>query len=162
MNINSFGQRAVASTLILAIGFLAGMLSCEARADESRSSLLPSVVGVHIATYHDQHGFNNFNPGVYAKWESGVVAGTYYNSERHQSYYAGYTWETGALVGPVHAALTLGAVTGYRSAKVAPMVLPSIYVPFGTEASTSFRVTYVPRSSPRGPQAVHFSVDYRF
>ena len=78
------------------------------------------AIGVHLGTYHfdASKGYNDFNPGVYAICD-GWTAGTYHNSERRQSFYAGRTFPLGPLD------VTIGAVTGYKSATLTPMLVPS-------------------------------------
>ena len=52
------------------------------------------IIGMHIASVHSVGGMNNHNPGIYIRTESGFSAGTYRNSYRRDTYYAGWTWES--------------------------------------------------------------------
>ena len=51
------------------------------------------ILGLHMMTWHAQPGFNNINPGLYFKVESGLTGGVYYNSERRWSAYLGRTFK---------------------------------------------------------------------
>lgn len=115
-------------------------------------------VGLHLGSYHTSGNWNNFNPGVYV-YHNGWTAGTYYNSERSQSAYAGYTFE-GALVGPFSYGLTVGAITGYARARVLPMVVPS--VSFHATERASARLSFIPPFEKNGAAVFHLSVEYRF
>ena len=57
--------------------------------------LIASIVaiGLHVGTAHidPDMPLNDFNPGIYAVLDNGVTVGTYYNSIRKQTVYAGYT-----------------------------------------------------------------------
>ena len=133
------------------------MLSCASMAPAHADTR----IGLHIGSQHfgktaDQ--FNNTNPGVYV-YHDGWTAGTYYNSERKQSAYAGYTIE-GALVGPFSYGLTLGAITGYSRANVLPMVVPSVS---GRLTDTlSVRLSGVPPVGRGSSAAIHLSIERRF
>jgi hypothetical protein len=131
----------------------------------------PTIIGAHLVTAHTEAGFNNTNPGVYARWAdasgTGPVAGTYHNSERAQSAYAGYSWSwrtsgsggqpnTGAL----SASITAGLITGYRAAKVLPLLVPS--AAWHTSQHTALRLTYVPKIEKRGAHALHLSAEWSF
>lgn len=92
-----------------------------------------ATLGLHLGSVHvPARDYNNVNPGVYYIADNGFTAGTYYNSIRNQSVYAGYTWDYGRF------RLTAGVVTGYRY-KVAPMLAPSIKLGHG------FSLLYLPR-----------------
>lgn len=69
-----------------------------------------ATFGVHIGSSHYPGGSyqNNFNPGVYLRTDDGITVGTYYNTLRRASVYAGYTYEIGPL------GLLGGVVTGYQ------------------------------------------------
>lgn len=72
---------------------------------------------LHAGSYHAEPGYNNDTPGIGAlcpidgDWS--LAAGTYFNSVRKQSVYAGAVWQPIKL-GPVKAGLYGGLVTGYR------------------------------------------------
>lgn len=106
------------------------------------------TVGLHIISGHTNGGMNNFNPGLYVRLGNDVTFGTFRNSHRQQSAYVGYTFE--ARRGSVSAALTLGVITGYPSASVMPMAVPSVAYHFGKHA---VRVGIVPKPPIHGSSA---------
>lgn len=106
------------------------------------------TVGIHTVSVHEHHGFNNTNPGLYIRYDNGLTGGFYRNSYRRESAYIGYTME--ARSGPVSAALTVGAVTGYPAASVMPLVVPSVAYHFGSNA---VRVGIIPRPPKTGAAA---------
>lgn len=79
-----------------------------------------AAIGLHLATWHDQPGFETATPGIYAVDTAGCTAGALRNSEGRASAYAGYTWRWGPV------ALTAGAISGYGGIK--PLVLPSVAI----------------------------------
>ena len=106
--------------------------------------LLPAhadTVGLHVASAHvPQRKFNNVNPGLYFRSDTGWTVGGYRNSLGRTSVYGGYTLEYGLL------ALTAGAVTGYQDA-LQPMLVPSLRL-FSHEG-VSARLAYIPRVEKR-------------
>lgn len=112
---------------------LAAVAAFSAMCVTCKADILPDTVGVMLGSVHTERWdatanrpWNDSNPGLYAQWGR-VVAGTYYNSIRQQSVFAGYVY-------PVWSNLdvTVGAVTGYngpdRTARaVSPMVVPSVH-----------------------------------
>jgi len=121
------------------------------------STILDGVVlGLHLATAHfGGHDLNAVNPGVYVRHESGATAGTFRNSYRRQSAYAGWTFETPGR----GLALTVGAITGYPAAKVMPMVAPSARLPLSS--SGALRLAYIPKPLKSGTASgLHLSVEW--
>ena len=107
---------------------------------------MPGTLGLHIGSQHfPARDFNNFNPGAYYIHSSGATVGTYYNSERRQSVYAGWTWDYGPW------RLQAGAITGYRRAAVLPLIAPSVALGYG------FRLTVLPKVERRGSSVVHLT-----
>ena len=103
------------------------------------------TLGFHIGSQHfPAKQYNNANPGVYYIHDSGATIGTYYNSERRQSVYAGWTWDHGPW------RLQAGAITGYKRA-VMPLVAPSVLLGYG------FRLTVLPKVERRGSSVVHLT-----
>ncbi len=121
-------------------------------------SYAETAVGLHIGSVHDKPGFNNINPGVYVN-HNGWTAGTYYNSERRQSYYAGYTFESAPLYGSLRGALTIGAITGYGK----PMVLavPSISASNPLLGGRT-RLSLAVATNKNGANALHLSHEWSF
>ena len=104
------------------------------------------TLGFHIGSQHfPAKQYNNFNPGAYYIHSSGATIGTYYNSERRQSVYAGWTWNYGPW------RLQAGAITGYRRAAVLPLIAPSVALGYG------FRLTVLPKVERRGSSVVHLT-----
>ena len=103
------------------------------------------TLGLHIGSQHfPAQQYNNFNPGAYYIHDNGATVGTYYNSERRQSVYAGWTWDSGLW------RLQVGAITGYERSAVLPMVVPSVAIGYG------FRLTVLPKVERNGSSVIHF------
>lgn len=101
------------------------------------------TLGLHIGSQHfPAQQYNNSNPGVYYISDQGWTAGTYYNSERKQSVYAGKSWDYGPF------RLQAGFITGY-SRPVLPMVAPSVGLGAG------FRLTVLPKVERDGSAVIH-------
>lgn len=68
-----------------------------------------ATFGVHLGSSHYPAASyqNNFNPGMYVRTDDGITVGTYYNTLRRPSVYAGYTLEYGSF------GLLGGVITGY-------------------------------------------------
>jgi hypothetical protein len=114
--------------------------------------------GVHTFSLHERPGMNNTNPGVYVRFDNGATVGTYFNSHRKQSTYAGWSFETDELHS-LSAAVTVGVVTGY-SQKVSALLVPSIAL--HTSLGTA-RIGIVPRPPVRGGcGAVHLMLERHF
>ena len=102
------------------------------------------TLGLHIGSQHfPAQQYNNFNPGAYYIHDNGATVGTYYNSERRQSVYAGWTWDSGPW------RLQVGAITGYERSAVLPMVVPSVALGYG------FRLTVLPKVDRNGSSVAH-------
>lgn len=102
------------------------------------------TLGLHIGSLHfPAQQYNNFNPGAYYIHDNGATVGTYYNSERRQSVYAGWTWDSGPW------RLQVGAITGYERAKVLPVVMPSVALGHG------FRLVVLPKVERNGSSVIH-------
>lgn len=136
---------------------LMAALAVAVSAHAEEGDLRLSGIGVHTFSVHGSAGFNNVNPGVYLqanyKGEE-FVAGTYYNSIRQQSVYAGWTWS-----GPLHIDWTVGIITGYKRSPL-PLVAPSITI----DVTESMRARLVLLPNPFEPKdsALHLAVEYRF
>ena len=104
------------------------------------------TLGLHIGSQHfPAQQYNNANPGAYYIHDNGATVGTYYNSERRQSVYAGWTWDYGPW------RLQVGAITGYLRAAVLPLIAPSVSLGYG------FRLTVLPKVERRGSSVVHLT-----
>jgi len=147
---------------VCVVAIILFLLSPKANAAEGWG---PDVIGVHVGSYHLEkmdvtagRPWNNANPGVYARWDN-VVVGTYYNSIRKQSVYAGYVYP---LVD--HFDVVVGAITGYNgpgySAKpIMPMVVPSMHFPISN--GVEGRVHFLPKAAKGGANVIHFSLEFK-
>ena len=132
------------------------------------SPYAPSTIGLHIATKHNQPGYNSANPGLYAKWDSGLTVGFYRNSESNRfgnptkiSTYVGYTAELPAFdLGSydLRIGATVGVITGYGNRRLTPLLAPSVAISKGANA---LRLTVIPsfRDSAAG---IHLSIEHHF
>ena len=86
-----------------------------------------SYFGVHGPSYHDGGDFNNDNYGLYLV-HKGFTGGTYYNSLRRTTWYAGYSWEWALPSNPLADTVSLmgSLATGYHTAQYS-----YDYVPLG-------------------------------
>lgn len=108
--------------------------------------------GLHIGSHHaPARDFNNWNPGAYARWTNGMTLGAYYNSERHMSMYAGYTYQHGPL------AVTVGLISGYERRAVMPMIVPSVRL--AKLDNVSFRLAVLPKLEKRGATVYHLMME---
>lgn len=159
---------ALTLALALALAWLGPALDAQAteatdqrtvqRADGQHALPAPQRLGLHLASWHSAPGFEARNPGVYAVWANGATLGTYHNSERAQSVYAGWTWRSAELLPRTHAALTAGVVTGYLARPVMPLLVPSLGVRVAER--TTVRLTWLPRVEKAGAHALHLSLEF--
>jgi hypothetical protein len=153
----------------------------------AQADALPAVVGAHLVSHHAEkggssdpgdRGWNNKNPGLYARWGNGFTLGAYRNSLFRNSAYLGWTLSDSAD----RLSVTLGAVSGYdkitdgpgdRQAVrcdgangcrvvnlknvVLPLFVPSVRVGLTEKLSARLSVLAVPRH----PAAVHLSLEWR-
>ena len=107
------------------------------------------TLGLHIGSQHyPARDFNDANPGAYYISDDGWTVGTYYNSERKQSVYAGKSWDFGPF------RLQAGLITGY-SRHVLPLVAPSVALGAG------FRLTVLPKVERGGSTVVHLMYEFK-
>lgn len=114
----------------------------------------PEKVGVDIGSWHSKPGFNNVNPGAYAIWKGGYLAGAYFNSYERPTVHAGKLWsfgESGTF------GLYTGLGTGYDWA-LTPLIAPSVKLPLG--GNVSARITAMLDPRPDTAQAFHLSVEW--
>lgn len=161
-----------------AIALALACASCAASALEP-----PAVVGLNLGSVHAHdgkgpagaRGWNNVNPGLYARWRGGFTVGAFRNSLYRNSVYAG--WSFGAPT--ARFGLLVGMVSGYDRVTdgpgdysavrcsdtcrrvnldrvIAPMVVPSVR--FGLTDRMAARLSVV--ASPGAPVAVHLSIEY--
>jgi hypothetical protein len=137
--------------LVLALAFTPGVKASE---------LLPTTVGLHLVSKHSNNNadWENTNPGLYAVWSNGATVGTYHNSMRRQSVYAGWSgnWP---ITQRVSAGITLGAITGY-SRPVLPLIVPSLRV--GITDHAALRLSFIVNPLKNSAHAVHVSAEWSF
>jgi hypothetical protein len=107
------------------------------------------AIGVHIGTWHfkQDHRLRDFNPGVFARadrWQAGL----YHNSQRRTSAYVSYAFPLSERW-----AVSVGAVTGYEHARVAPAVVLSYRFDGG------LRLVGIP-STPKNSGGVHAAYEF--
>lgn len=157
-------SRVIFLTLLVILAIM-GLMHPSANAVE----LKLDGAGMHIGSKHfPAHDWNNRNPGIYltgevsglstsySQWANGRwVAGTYYNSERKESFYVG-------RILPVFDNLdvVVGAITGYKAYAVMPMVVPSVH--FRVVGNWSARIHYLPKVASDGAHVVHLSIERKF
>ncbi|RZI62321.1 MAG: hypothetical protein EOP37_03185 [Rubrivivax sp.] len=115
----------------------------------------PCLVGAHLASWHIKPGFESATYGVYARSCSGLTTGVLRNSEGGTSAYLAQTWSTADRRWSV----TVGGITGYRSATVSPLVVPSYAMPLS--ARSALRLSFLPQSTRGGSAALHVSLEFQ-
>ena len=144
----------LAIALLSACALFAG----DARAD---AAMAPCAIQLHIAAYHAEPGYNNDTPGagflcpVSDHWR--LAAGTYYNSLREQSVYAGAAWQPVRL-GPVKTGVFAGMVSGYKDEAV-PFAALALSAPMGPVEA---HLMVIPEVEDVSPATLAFSVSFRF
>lgn len=113
------------------------------------------MLGLHLLSAHAQPGYEATTVGVYAQAPSGLTLGALRNSERRLSFYAGHTWQTA----DDRWALTAGGITGYRSARLNPLLVPSVRMPVGD--ASAVRLSLIPKPRNGGSSALHLSFEWR-
>jgi hypothetical protein len=155
-----------AAVLLLATVCLLWALGAQAQtadaADTNASPWAPTAMGLHIGSHHftprdpAQGTWNNTNPGLYARWGSGLVLGTLRNSESRQSVYIGHIWQTPRWHG-LAADATLGVINGYGR-PVSP--LAAVGASLAVSPRTTVRLSLLPKAAPKGSGAAHLSIEW--
>jgi len=130
------------------IGLIALAAVASARAE-------PCLVGAHIASAHARPGYEWATYGVYARGCGGLTAGVLRNSEGRASVYLGHTWPTA----DGRWSITAGGITGYRSAGLNPLLVPSVALPVSRRAAV--RLSFLPKSNRGGSEALHVSMEWQ-
>lgn len=121
------------------------------------------IIGTHLYTLHDNPGFQNNTPGIYARFDNGTTLGLVRNSEDGDSAYLAWTPETNTLtIGPakVSAAISLGGMVGYKSCTVCPLVVPS--VAHHITDNWRVRISRLFKYNEQGSGGWHLSTEYKF
>lgn len=155
------------------------------------------TVGLHVGSVHLDgqlqrvRGWNDVNPGVYVRWDSGLTVGAFVNSVKRRSHYVGWSWQARPMQG-LEVALTLGALDGYdrlvaddfagepgpgqhvdvrcnaqqgcRRVLLRPVVQPMVVpsVALWVDARTAARLSLLANVSKDGAHAVHLSLERRW
>lgn len=120
------------------------------------------MIGLHLYTHHDTSGYVNETVGVYVVHES-KAAGVLTNSEGRASAYLAWAPETGTVqIGPLRmsAGILIGAITGYSTCNVCPLVAPSIAL--GVSDDWRLRISRLPKPNDDGSGGWHFSIEVGF
>lgn len=147
-----------------------------------------STFGLHLLSTHipDGPGLNNQNAGAYVRFDNGLTTGGYRNTINRNSFYLGYTAESGPF------SLTVGGITGYQkqrrpvsciefegtikprarncwyevgrtNAVVAPMIVPSVALPAFNGANgqqITPRLSFMPGiGKGSGGSVIHLSIE---
>lgn len=126
---------------------------------------MPDVIGMHIGSVHSNNydpvakrNWNNTNPGLYARWDN-VVVGTYYNSIRKQSVYAGYAYPVLSNLDVVVGVVSGYDGPGYRAKAIMPMVVPSLHFPITDTINA--RLNLAIGVGKGSATALNFAIEYR-
>ncbi len=123
-----------------------------------------SYIGVHGLSYHDGGDFNNDNYGLYLVYQ-GFTGGTYYNSLRRTTWYAGYSWEWALPPNPLSDTVSLmgSLATGYHTAQYSYDYVPlgALSVRRALGEQHGLRLSYLPvlGKSPAS-YVLHLSYEY--
>lgn len=127
-----------------------------------------AAIGLHVASWHADPDFNNFNPGGFVRSECEVLygqpqVGVFYNSESRMSAYAGLEFEYDRDA-PITPFLLVGAATGYEEFPVVPLVNAGFrFGPFSDDVPIAFALGYTPPcGSDCGDHVVHLALEWRF
>jgi hypothetical protein len=126
-----------------------------------------AAIGLHVASWHADPGYNNFNPGGYIRSSCEVIggqpqAGAFYNSEESLSVYAGieFEYDRDAVATPF---ILVGAVTGYEAYPVVPLVNAGVrFGPFSDDVPVAFALGFTPAFGDYGSNLVHLALEWRF
>jgi hypothetical protein len=112
------------------------------------------TLGTHVASGHAKGGYNNFNPGMYLRYQD-WAAGFYRNSRDVTSAYLAYTPEV-QLTPRFSAAIALGAALGYGPG-LRPMALPSLAI--ALDRTSRIRLSAAPRVGEMKSAFIHLSYE---
>lgn len=106
-----------------------------------------------------RHSYNNANPGLYVRCNSGIQVGGYYNSERNFTAYASYVKDL-RIVGPVSAWGAVGLATGYERHRITPIAMAGGKLDLGDRLA--LRVGYAPKvAKANDTHLVHFALEWK-
>ena len=119
------------------------------------------MIGLDLYTVHPDGALCNDTTGFYVRhgqWAGGVLK----NSDCRIGAWGAWVAETNSLTtGTIKAkaAVMVGAITGYRSADVLPLLVPSVAIGW---RSTWLRASYLPKAPGAQSDGWHFSIEYDF
>lgn len=116
------------------------------------------AVGLHLATWHSQDGYNDINPGGYIRLDCNIVAGAYHNSESNMSAYAAFAFEK--PIGRLTPFIVAGVVVGYENQPVAPLITPGVAVEVSEHVA--LRLAYLPGGIEKSPHGLHATLEFKF
>lgn len=130
------------------------------------------ALGLHLASWHSAPGYNNANPGLYARsscgliedsadLQDGVQIGTYYNSERAQTVYAAWVVDAQPFARARWFGLfgTAGLATGYRAHPVIPLVMGGITAQPADRLK--LRLGYIPKAGKlNDTHVIHLALEW--
>lgn len=136
--------------LMYFFGFLTGLFL-------ATSPACADTLILHLGSKHfPSRDYNNFNPGLAYRTDSGWTLGAYRNSIRRTSVYAGRQFDWG-LTPDLQASVTVGAVSGYyRSLR--PLVVPSLGLRVSPDLR--FRLAFLPRVEKGGASVIHAALEW--
>ena len=108
--------------------------------------------------FEQERGAESGEAVVFARLDCGVQAGTFYNSERRQSFYVAYMLEH--EFGPASLGVLAGAVTGYDRGAVSP--LAGVGAGINLSDKLTLRAFYGPGGKERDIHTVHAALEWRF
>ena len=125
--------------------------------------LAACALNVHVASYHNEPGFNTMTPGLGVLCETSYEdvragAGFYRNSIDHTSVYVGAAWQPLHL-GPVRLGAFAGLITGYQH-KVDGFAAAVGSLP--VTQRTTLHLIAIPSVKGTNPLTVSLSIEHRF
>lgn len=116
-----------------------------------------AAIGLHLASWHSLPGFQNVNPGLYARNACGWQIGAYRNSEDRGTVYVSKLWDAKRL--PIWGSVALA--TGYRESPVVPIPMAGIRIRL--PENLTLRVGYIPRVHHfNEPHVIHAAIELGF
>jgi len=134
--------------MIRPLDILASLLGCLAfvlwQGQPKAAELILHTVSYHFDREAD---YNNFNPGISYRFDNEVIVGTFYNSIRRESFYAGYRIKL-----PANFSVVVGGVTGYLKYDVWPAAIFTYTVPLASR--WNLHINAIPHET----SFIHFAI----
>jgi len=119
------------------------------------------MIGLDLYTIHPDGAMCNDTVGVYVR-QGELAGGVLKNSDCRTGAWGAWAPETNTItLGPLRAkaGLLLGGITGYKSANVLPLVVPSVAIGRG---GNWLRLSYLPKAPGARSDGLHFSIERDF